>query len=194
MQQDILFEFVESGLPTAEDEEFLLEEPQTDDSIVHSVQQITSTAEYQHATGGEMAELDDSNSNSNSQLKLAEAFIQDLEQFSDTAESSSNDQPIDASELNDVTQSGDITTTADFHVDTMDIQAEETCGVIANDSGVNDVGPMIEDVPDDTLEDSPLPAKRQRKTNPKLEIYLKGCKDGRSSDAKKTINPKPCSK
>lgn len=86
----------------------------------------------------------------------------------------------------DITQSGDVTTTADFH---MDIQAEvnvETTGTKAKECSENDVGPM--------LDESEIPSrpKRRRKVVPAYASYMERCKGGKNaSDVKATPKPTP---
>lgn len=87
-------------------------------------------------------------------------------------------------QLDDVTQSGDISTTEDFQ---MDIQAQvnvKTTEPDDDDPCENDIGLLIK--VEDELE-IPLPAKRCRKTKPELELFLKSCVDGRKrTPVKKT--------
>lgn len=83
----------------------------------------------------------------------------------------------------DITQSGDITTTADFH---MDIQAEvdvETAGTNVNYCSENDVGPMLDE------SDIPSRPKRQRKLKPDYELYLKELANARATSKSSKATP-----
>lgn len=84
----------------------------------------------------------------------------------------------------DITQSGDVTTTYnnDF---LMDIQAEveivdvETTGAKANDVHENDVDPLLDEAA------IPMQTKRRHKWTTKMELYLKGLKESHMDE-----NPK----